>query len=292
MRFMLCATIALCLTLAARTRAQPSFEVVLDPAIESEPVDGRILLLFSTRDDNEPRFHVVNRGAPQPFFGIDVEALAPGDGAVFDETVLGYPLESLRDVPTDDYYVQAMLNRYTTFHRSDGHVVKLHMDQWEGQKWNRSPGNLYSRPEKIHFDPTKRTTFRIELTEKVPPIEPPEDTHWIKHVKIKSELVSAFWGTDMHVGAAVLLPEGFEAHPDARYPVAHLQGHFAPPSRVFATIRRNPERNVNNRHMIFTRIGPRARAPTCSSSCFRTRTRFTTTPMRSIPRTSAPMETR
>ena len=32
----------------------------------------------------------------------------------------------------------------------------------------------------------------------------------------------------MHVGAAVLLPEGFDAHPDARYPVAYLQGHFAP----------------------------------------------------------------
>jgi hypothetical protein len=31
MRFLLCATIALCLTLAARARAQPSFEVVLDP---------------------------------------------------------------------------------------------------------------------------------------------------------------------------------------------------------------------------------------------------------------------
>ena len=179
MRFQLWATMALCLTLAPRAQTQPSFEVVLDPKIETEPVDGRILLLLSTRGDDEPRFHVVNRGAPQPFFGIDVEALAPGDGVVFDETVLGYPLESLRDVPADDYYVQAVLNRYTTFHRSDGHVVKLHMDQWEGQKWNRSPGNLYSRPEKIHLDQALRTTFRIELTEKIPPIEPPEDTQWI-----------------------------------------------------------------------------------------------------------------
>ena len=228
MRYLPSVTIALCLTLAPRARAQPIFEVVLDPSIESEPVDGRILLLLSTRGDDEPRFHVVNRRTPQPFFGIDVEALAPGDKAVFDETVLGYPLESLRDVPADDYYVQAMLNRYTTFHRSDGHVVKLHMDQWEGQKWNRSPGNLYSRSEKIHLDPAKRTTFRIELTEKIPPIEPPEDTQWIKHVKIKSDLASAFWGTDMHLGAAVLLPPGFDAHPDARYPVAYLQGHFAP----------------------------------------------------------------
>ena len=237
MRFLPSATVALCLTLAHQAQGQPSFEVVLEPTIESGPVDGRILLLFSTRGDDEPRFHVVNRRAPQPFFGIDVEALAPGGRAVFDETVLGYPLQSLRDVPADDYYVQAVLNRYTTFHRSDGHVVKLHMDQWEGQKWNRSPGNLYSRPEKIHLDPKKRATFRIELTEKVPPIEPPKDTQWIKHVKIKSDLVSAFWGTDMYVGAAVLLPPGFDAHPDARYPVAYLQGHFAP---TFTRFRSQP----------------------------------------------------
>ena len=40
-----------------------------------------------------------------------------------------------------------MLNVYTTFHRADGHVVKMHMDQWEGQDFPVSPGNLYSEPQ-------------------------------------------------------------------------------------------------------------------------------------------------
>jgi hypothetical protein len=30
----------------------------------------------------------------------------------------------------------------------------------------------------------------------------------------------------MYIGALVLLPEGFDTHPDARYPVAYLQSHF------------------------------------------------------------------
>ena len=94
MRFQLWATMALCLTLGPGAQAQPSFEVVLDPKIESGPVDGRILLLLSTRGDDEPRFHVVNRGAPPPFFGLDVEALAPGDGVLFS------PITALTRTPS------------------------------------------------------------------------------------------------------------------------------------------------------------------------------------------------
>ena len=39
--------------------------------------------------------------------------------------------------------------------------------------------------------------------------------------------MSAFWGRPMYVGAVVLLPEGFDEHPDAHYPVLYYQGHFA-----------------------------------------------------------------
>jgi hypothetical protein len=78
--------------------------------------------------------------------------LQPGQPAVIDSRVLGYPLESIADIPAGEYTVQAVLNVYSTFRRSDGHVVKLHMDQWEGQQWNRSPGNLYTRPAKIKID--------------------------------------------------------------------------------------------------------------------------------------------
>jgi hypothetical protein len=60
----------------------------------------------------------------------------------------------------------------------------------------------------------------------VPAIEPPKDTKYIRHVRIQSELLTKFWGRPMYLGAIVLVPEGFDDHPDLRYPVAFHQGHF------------------------------------------------------------------
>src|SRR3972149_7847498 len=175
---------------AARFR----FEISFPERLQKEPLDGRILLLFSRDFKNEPRFPAVNRPSPQPFFGVDVEGLKPGQPAVFDEQTLGFPLDSIKEIPAGEYNVQAVLNVYTTFHRSDGHVVKMHMDQWEGQQCNTSPGNLYSRPEKLKLDPAAGGTIRIALTQRIPPIPPPKDTRDIKNIKIKSERVSRFWG--------------------------------------------------------------------------------------------------
>ena len=64
------------------------------------------------------------------------------------------------------------------------------------------------------------------LTRSIPPLTDPPDTKYVKHVRIRSELLSKFWGRDMHLGAHVLLPEGFEAHPNARYPLVINHGHF------------------------------------------------------------------
>ena len=49
--------------------------------------------------------------------------------------------------------MQALLHRYETFHRADGHVVKLPMDRGEGQQWNRAPGNLLSTPREVASTP-------------------------------------------------------------------------------------------------------------------------------------------
>lgn len=189
-------------------------------------LDGRLLLLLSTNDEAEPRFQVSDRPGTQLVFGIDIDGWAPGEAAVFDSTAFGYPIESLADVPPGEYYVQALLHKYETFNRADGHTVKLPMDRSEGQHWNRAPGNLFSEPVKIAFDPNNFDNIGIELDREIPPITPPEDTKYIKHIKIRSQLLSDFWGRDMHLGAHVLLPEGFDEHPEVKYPLAIMHGHF------------------------------------------------------------------
>ncbi|MFO7588079.1 MAG: hypothetical protein R6X22_08400 [Gemmatimonadota bacterium] len=200
------------------------------PADRDTAYDGRLILLLSpdtAAGAPEPRFRL--RSEPDrsaQAFGLDVEAWPAGAPARFDGTIFGFPLESLEELPAGAYQVQAVLNRYETFHLSTGHVVKLPPDMGEGQQWNRKPGNLYSEPRVVHVDPTRRERIEIVLDREIPPIEPPSDTRHVRHVRMRSDLLSRFWGRDMYLGAHVLVPEGFDAHPEARYPLMVFHGHF------------------------------------------------------------------
>ena len=197
------------------------------PAERSKaPLDGRMLLLVSDDGSAEPRFQISDGPDTQLAFGLDVEELKPGEPAVFDGGALGYPLESLADLPAGEYSVQALLNRYETFHLSNGHVVKLPPDKGEGQHWNAKPGNLYSRPVKMRLDPAKDELIRIVIDQEIPPISDPPETKYIKHIKIQSERLSKFWGRPMFLGAHVLVPAGFDEHPEARFPLIINHGHF------------------------------------------------------------------
>lgn len=194
-------------------------------AAAGNPLDGRLLLLISNDEKAEPRFQINDGPSSQMVFGVDVENWKPGSPAIVDATAFGYPVRSLTSIKAGEYFVQALLVRYETFKRADGHTVKLPMDQGEGRQWNRTPGNLYSKPVKMKLDPA-RGNVRIELTETIAPIAEPKDTKYIRHIKIQSERLTKFWGRPMHLGAHVLVPEGFDTHPEARYPVMIFHGHF------------------------------------------------------------------
>lgn len=206
--------------------ADTKFNISFSKEAEANALDGRLILLLATNNDREPRFQASGRVSTAEVLGINVDGLKPGESASIDASVFGYPKASLKDLPAGDYYVQALLHKYDTFNLSTGHTVKLPMDQGEGQQWNRSPGNIYSTPQKIHIDPAKGGSFNIVMDNVIPPIEPPKDTKYIKHIKMKSERLSKFWGRDMYLGAHVLIPEGFDKHPEAKYPLMIFHGHF------------------------------------------------------------------
>ncbi len=209
----------------------------------SQPLDGRLLLLISRDDGAEPRMQISETSLnSQQVLGLDVEGLKPGDEKIFDASILGYPVESLAQLSAGTYNVQALLHRYETFRRADGHVVKLPMDRGEGQQWNRAPGNLYSAPRKILLDPARDEVVHMVLDKVIPPIPDPPETKYIKHVRIESQLLSKFWGRPMHLGAHVLLPEGFDAHPEARYPLMIFHGHF--PANLSGFREQPPDANL------------------------------------------------
>jgi len=199
------------------------FSISFPLEMEDSPISGRILLLLSRTD----KFDVDENTNGTPVFGIDIDDLKPGEPVLIDASAKGDPVRSLKDIPAGEYFVKVYLNVYTTFHRSDNHTVKLHMDQGEGQNWHYSPGNLFSETRKILFDPVKGTIISIILDQKIQPLPAPKDTEWVKNVAIKSERVSRFWGCPMYIRAKVLLPKGFHEHPEARYPVIYQHGHFS-----------------------------------------------------------------
>ncbi len=194
---------------------------------------GRMILMFSKNKDKEPRFEIVDGAATQIAFGKNVENWQKGQSISFDGTELGFPINKLSDVPAGKYYVQALLHKYETFKLKTGHTVNLPMDRGEGQQWNLAPGNLYSTPVLMEIGNGK--VIDVTLDKMIPAIEPPKDSEWIKHIKIKSKLLSDFWGRDMYIGAHVLLPKGWNEHPAVKYPLAIFHGHFPSDFDGFST---------------------------------------------------------
>jgi hypothetical protein len=219
-------TLASLLLISSLAHAGVQFNISFPKERGQQPLDGRLLLLLSTDPAEEPRLQINDSPKTQLIFGIDVDGLKPGQPAVVNEKAFGYPVRSLSQLKPGDYFVQGLLHRYETFHRADGHTVKLPMDRGEGQQWNKAPGNLYSKPQKLRVDPGASGRFSIVLDQEIPPIEPPKDTKYIKHIRIQSERLTKFWGKPMYLGAHILLPEGFDEHPEARYPLMVFHGHF------------------------------------------------------------------
>ncbi|MFN0174015.1 MAG: hypothetical protein ACKVU0_05150 [Saprospiraceae bacterium] len=220
----ICLLLVLCLPLAVM--AQSAFTVSYPAHFSDKPLDGRLLLIFAKNGETEPRFQVRDDYQSAQIFGQDVENWEAGDIRFFNGKAFGYPIQTLQDLPAGEYFVQVVLHKYETFKRKDGHTVKMPMDRGEGQQWNRAPGNLFSKPMKIKVNMLKEHVLKIELTEEIPPIQKPADTKYIKHIEIESKLLTEFWGRPMTLGAHVLLPEGWDEHPNVRYPLAIYHGHF------------------------------------------------------------------
>ncbi len=196
---------------------------------------GHLILIFAKADEPEPRDQMTEDYRSAQAFGVDADG--KGGPVVVDAATVGYPRRSLRDLDTGDYFVQGVFNVYEEFHLATGKTVWLPPDKGEGQHWNQKPGNPYNAPLKVHWD--GKSTVKLTLDKVIPPIAgtdaDPEmlakkepAAKWLKYMKFKSDKLSAFWGRDVYLGAWILLPDGFDGHPDARYPVVVYQDHYHP----------------------------------------------------------------
>ncbi|TCO77027.1 alpha/beta hydrolase-fold protein [Chromatocurvus halotolerans] len=217
------------------------FDVELPRESPEESYDGRLILIIAASDDKDPLDQVSPDYDAAQIFGINVEDWQPGSRELIDSDVLGFPARSIKDMPEGEYYVQAVLHKYDTFNLSNGKTVQLPAARGAGQNWRKEPGNLYSKPVKLSIRPDSKDVERLVLSEVNPPIDEPEDTEYVRHIKIRSELLSEFWGTDVYLRAHVLVPHGFDDQPDARFPLAIFHGHFPADFGGFQTTPPDPE---------------------------------------------------
>jgi len=210
------------------------------------PVTGMAYVVLSRDSTREPRLQTGVRGVP--FWGMEVRALEAGESVILDPGgpgVEGYPFSSLQELPEGEYTAQAFLNVFTTFNRSDGHTVQMHLNSGAGQNPWRAPGNAVSPPKPIRISSAWKQTISFEITQVISPPEsvpeggslqqgnPVDEGEWVRFVKIRSPALSEFWGQDMYIGANVLLPSDYWTRPDRRYPVVYITGHFPGRSAPF-----------------------------------------------------------
>jgi hypothetical protein len=200
------------------------FEISFSKGAHAAPVTGRAYVAISRDSSRTPISQTGETGVP--LFGVNIDNLAAGAAAVIDGKTVGYPLAHLGDLPRGTYYVQPFVNVYTKFARADGHTVWLHMDQWEGQNWKRSPGNLFGDPVKVTIDPASKTPIKLVADKVIPPVAVPADDDNVKRIKIQSPILTKWWGAPIYLGATVLLPKDYDKHPDVKYPVVYSHGHF------------------------------------------------------------------
>ena len=213
----------------------------------SGKLDGRLILMFANNADKEPRMQITDGHETQIAFALDLNGWdSKIPKSLESKDLTGYPINSIREILNGTYYVQVLLHKYETFHLKNGKTVKLPMDRGEGQQWNLAPGNIYSKPIMLVVDNKKPLNISLTLDQTIPPIKEPADTKYIKHIKIQSKLLTEFWGRPMFLGAHVLLPEGFDSHPNVKYPLAIFHGHFPDDFGGFRTT--PPDENLPNEY--------------------------------------------
>jgi hypothetical protein len=199
------------------------FQISYSRTVNPGPITGRLILVLATKSSPEPRLTVSPNGPA--LFGIDIQELQPGQTATIDGTTLGFP-KPLSELSPGDYFVQAIINVYTQVHRSDGHTVWVHLNDGNQEFFNNAAGNLYSSVQAVHLG--AGGTVKLTIDHVIPPSETAADTEWVKHVRIRSEKLSAFWGHPIYINATVLLPKGYGEHPEVHYPTVYTMGHEVP----------------------------------------------------------------
>jgi hypothetical protein len=196
-------------SLTALPAAEWRFAVQYPAAVHKAAYTGRVYIFFS-RVRREPRrdpdwFH------PEEFIAKDVTAWKPGEPLEFtssDPKLLAYP-GPLATLDLAGSQAQSVI-RFNPFERTLG----------------SGPGNGYSQI--VSLDSSGPTSDRpLFIVDQLVPQRKFPETAWRKEFIVRSKLLSEFFGRDVTLSAAVVLPTSYESDKTRRYPTLFVVPGFS-----------------------------------------------------------------
>lgn len=180
----------------------PVLSVVLDPKVAKSSMSGRVFLVLSKSESKgitpEPRWI-----EPDPFFGLDVSSIKPGEPLIIDNKWQGFPLENIGKVPTGIYWASANLDLNKA-----------------SRKIFSSEGNYFSKSVKVEIGSVNQAPAVLVLDQVFHEPQFPE-TEVVKLAQMESKLLSKFHGRKIMLRAGVALPQSYKDNKDRKYPTIY-----------------------------------------------------------------------
>ncbi|KIO74856.1 hypothetical protein TH53_23990 [Pedobacter lusitanus] len=177
------------------------FKVAYASSALQKPFTGKVFLYLS-KNNTEPLTASIGF-EPLTCFAIDVKNIKSGEDVVIDNHAVSYPVIP-SDIERGDYYIQAVWDR-----------------NLGGRSIAASPGNVYSKPQKISISKDRNQSFAI-LADQVVPEQVFTASEFIKELNVPSRLLSDFHHKPFSLSAAVQLPLEYYKNPEKKFPVVFV----------------------------------------------------------------------
>ena len=168
-----------------------------------ESIDGRLFVMLTK--GTMPRVGGPDWFNTEPFFAIDVEGWQADTPLVLDDSADA--MAPMSQIETSTWKAVAVFRK-----QNDRAKIAVH-------------GGLYGKP--VVFTGSGSDAGRIAITANIPV----PDREWALHDNLRldekrSELLSQFYGRDVHHGACVIVPDDYDPTREEPYPVLYWIGGF------------------------------------------------------------------
>ena len=192
---------------AASAADRWEFPIRFSKAVRQTPYSGRVYLIFTKRD-REPRLGP-SWFSPELFVSAEVKNWAPdtsltiasgaSSSAGVADTLRSYP-EAFSSLDLSGFRVQ-LVARFNAWQREIG----------------KGEGNGFSATATVETEGRQPELIINALA----PKHEFQETQWSKLLRVKSNLLSNFYGHDVFIRASVTVPVSYATSPERRYPTIY-----------------------------------------------------------------------